>query len=191
MRLCPKLTFAFLLVFVLSCVGFTQTASSFAISQFSIDASAISFSGAGGTSAATIAGARIAITDRVSLGEQTIILPDLSANYILGTADYTMPLNNILGKSLSSKLKFDARAWLVTLGAGAGIVKQTLEGTTHQRIAVTVPLFLSYRANDKVSFRVVGIQWVNGGVAGAGPNRIFANPTTNNLTASTGLSLTF
>jgi hypothetical protein len=157
--------------------------------HFSVSASALGFSGGGSSSAATIAGGSVALTKRIAVGYQQVIVPSLSANYYLGTVSYTMPLPSLLGKTLNSKLVFDSSKWSTTFFGGAGVLRQDLTGDMEQHIASTVGAGLNYTADGHITIQVISGQWIHAGVAGEAGNFFLVTP--NTAAISSGLKLTF
>lgn len=158
-------------------------------SHFSVSASALGFSGGGTSSAATIVGGTLALTQRVSLGYEQVIVPNLSANYYLGTVNYTMPLASLVGKTINSHLLLDSTKLSTTFFGGAGVLRQDLTGTQTQHVATTLGMGLNYTADNHITVQVISAQWLHAGVAGPAANVFIVTPDTAAI--STGLKLTF
>jgi hypothetical protein len=170
----------------------SPTPSQFSISTFTVNASAISFSGGGSTSAASIEGADVAMTNRMAIGEDTITAPAAGVTYLLGDASYTIALGAALGKKITSKLAFNTSPWSVRAQVGAGVIRQSVNGSTAQHFAAEVGVGLNYKANGTVTINAVSVRWLNGTVVGGRPNQFLITPTSQNLASiSSGLSLTF
>jgi hypothetical protein len=159
------------------------------ISRFSIDASAMGFSGASQSSAATIIGGSVGMTKRFALGYQQILVPDLNANYYLGIATYTLQLKTLLGQRISAALIFDASKFNVRFLGGAGVNRQQLSEPLNQKIAATLGGALEYSANNTLSVEIFSAQWIHAGIKGFEKDRFVVTP--NTAAIASGLKLKF
>jgi hypothetical protein len=156
-----KLLIGFLFL-VIALPAFGQSA----LSNFSVQGSAIGFTGApGGTQAAVLAGAEYQLTTRVQLGYWNLSVPSL-ANYNFGEAGYGLPLSSLLGKTLSSKLTFDASSVGVIFQGGIGKVNQTIGTVSTDRVAEIVGATVSFPITASLTFNAVQAYWVHGGING-------------------------
>jgi hypothetical protein len=151
------------------------------IQHLVINASAVGFNGPSGTQAASVMGAGLQLTKRVSLGYLHVTIPAVSARFELGVANYTAPLSAVLGKKLSSKFIFDTSLINVTFQGGMGKLLQP----TANRIAETAGVYITYPIASHVSFQVIGGQFVHGGVQSGLITRNY------NAAVSTGLNFYF
>lgn len=158
-------------------------------SHFSVDASAVGFSGGAQTSAASIAGGWVALTKRVSIGYEQVNAPAISAAYYFGRAGYTVPLKAMLGKKISSSFVFDPSPWSVSFSGGIGVLRQTLSSVMQQHIATEAGASLLYTANGHIGVEVVSGQWLHSNLAGPAGNQFVFTP--NSAAISTGLQITF
>lgn len=157
--------------------------------NFSLEASAMGFSGAGQSSAATIYGGTVNITNRFALGYQQIVIPELNANYYLGTLNYTLPLNALLGSKISGALVFDASKFNVRFMGGAGVNRQELNAPLNQRIATTLGAAIEYSANKTLAIQVFSAQWLHAGIQKFENDRVVVTPNTSAI--ASGLKLRF
>src|SRR5271155_3406225 len=107
--------------------------------HFVAGGSAIGFNSGSGSQAGSIAYTGIQVTTDVAVTYEHITVGSLNASGNLAVASYTRPLNALLGKTVSSKLLFDASNINVTFGAGAG--RWT---TAKSNIAETISASISY-----------------------------------------------
>jgi hypothetical protein len=185
-------------LFLAACPAFAQGGApqpGSSTSHFSVNASAMGFSGSTSASAATIAGGNVSITNRFALGYQQIAIPSESASFYLGEAQYTMPVCSLVGKKLCSKFVFNTSKWSVSFFAGAGVLRQTSTTTDPatgistdtqiQRIAETAGVGLNYQADSHIMLQIVSGQWLHAGVQ----NQLVATPSTASI--ATGLKISF
>jgi hypothetical protein len=148
---------------------------------FTITGNYAAFAKGSTTTPAVIATAALNVTQRISVGYEHISVSAANARWELGAVAYTLPLNALLGKTISAKLMFDPTNIYVTFSAGAGKVLQPQVN----RIAETAGFHLSYPLMDHVSVQLVGVDFLHGGVQSG-----FI--TTNTSEAiSTGLNISF
>jgi hypothetical protein len=157
--------------------------------NFSIDASAMGFNGAGQTSSATIIGGAVSVTKRLAIGYEQILVPELNANYYLGTLNYTIPLNALLGQKISGSLVFDASKFNVRIIGGAGVNRQELNAPLNQRVATTLGGALEYSANKTLAVEIFSAQWIHAGVHGFDRDKLIITPNTSAI--ASGLKLRF
>jgi len=159
--------------------AFAQTA----LSNASISGSFTGFSaGSGGWQPAVLASASYQVTQRVTGAYWEISVPSLSRNYNLGVGTYTLPLSSILGKTISSKLLFDASAIPVGFSAGAGEVVQL--GITHA--AGIAGASFGIPVSESTTLNVLEIYGVFGGGHESG---VFSNISLSSFTMATGLTV--
>lgn len=152
------------------------------IQHITLSGSATGFMGGGGTQPASIAGATFSLTQRISLGYEQITIPSV-ASFDMGIGQYTLPFSSLMGKKISSHFVFDASKVNVTFMAGAGKLLQSAQNVS--RIAETAGVYVSYPISGNLSVRIVGAQYIHGGVQ----NGLLTTPSTAAI--STGLSLSF
>ena len=178
-----KLILALLAVLLLAPIGLRAQTPAPAQSPdyFTLTGNFSSFSNQSSTTPAVIATAALNLTTRVSVGYEHIQVSSVSARWELGVASYTLPLNSLLGKKISSKLVFDPSNINVTFSAGAGKLLQP----TANRIAETAGFHISYPLMDHVSVKLVGVDFLHVGVQ--------SGFLTTNVTeaVSTGLNISF
>lgn len=149
--------------------------------HFVISGSATGFTGANGTSAASIAGAAIQLTPHISAGYLQVTVPAISARFQMGVVNYTKPLNEWLGTTISNKLVFNISNINLTVQAGGGKLLQPIVN----RIAETAGVYVSYPVSNNVSLQLVGVSVLHGGAQ-------TGFVTTNTTTAlSTGINFSF
>lgn len=158
-------------------------------SHFSVDVSALGLSAGGTASAGTNVGGAVQITKRVSAGYEQVIVPNLSATYYIGQAMYTVPLSALVGKKINKSFAFDSSVWSVKFSAGAGVLRQTLNGVMTQHVASEAGAGLVYTANSHVGVEVISGQWLHAGVAGPAGNQFIITP--NSASISSALQITF
>jgi hypothetical protein len=170
-------------------VGFLFSFPAYAqstLSNFSVTGSAIGFAGApAGAQTASLAGVNYQVTSRFSAGYWNLNVPAL-ATYNFGVAGYALPLSSILGKSISSKLTFDASA--VEVGFDTGIGKVT-QGTpvANSRVSEIVGGSITFPITANLSFNAVQLYWVHGGIAGT--SGVVVTPSVSNF-QSIGMGIT-
>jgi len=180
---------AILLFLILCSSSFAQTNVAPPVQHFSLSGSIISYMGPTGAAPSSIADGSFNITSRVALGYQQITIPTI-ATARLGTITYTLPLNALAGKTLTKKFTFDANKINVTFLAGGGKLNQT---TLNNNVAAeTGGVYISYPIGGNVSLKLVGAQWLHGGIV----NGFLATGlpgTTQSSTAviSSGISVSF
>jgi hypothetical protein len=164
------------------------------LSNFSVAGSAVGFSGANGTQAAALIGGWFQTTQRFSVGYLNLAVPSISANYNFGMGQYSLPLSSLLGKTLSGKLLFDASAIGVSFQAGLGKVLQTttpIGATASVNTSRFAEIFggqVTFPVTSSLSFNVVQVYWVHGGIAGTSGGII--TPAVSNFpTIAMGLNL--
>ncbi len=161
-----------------------QTAATPAIPPvqlFTLSANVAGFNSPSATNGAMIATAAIQILPSVSVGYEHIGITSINSRYELGVIAYTRTLNTLLGKTISDKLLFDASQIGITFSAGAGKLLQP----TANRIAETAGVHISYPLSDHISYQIVGIDVLHGGVQ----TGFLTSSTTEAL--STGINLHF
>jgi hypothetical protein len=159
--------------------------------HFSLSGSAVSFMGPSGSTPASIADGYFNLTKSLSLGYQQITIPDL-ATARLGLVNYAKPLSSWLGKSISSKLVFDASKITVSVYGGAG--KLTQNTLSVNRIAETAGACVSYPISANVSAKIVCAQWLHGGIVnGVLTSQPLPGTTANasNAVVSSGITVHF
>ncbi len=125
--------------------------------HFVAGGSAINFT-ANGSNVGSVAYTGLQLTAGIAATYEHITVPSLSSRYELGVISYTKPLNSLLGKTLSSKLLFDASNMNVTFQGGGG----KLLTPTSNHLAETVGASLSYPiAGTSMAVQVIGYQWVH------------------------------
>lgn len=177
-----KLRFAAALLAAISLAGIARAQS--ALSNFNVTGSAIGFSGASGTQAASLAGANYNVTSRVVAGYWNLNIPAL-ATYNFGEAGYALPLSSIIGKTLSSKLNFDASA--VEVEGNAGIGKVTSGTPVESHIAEIIGGSVTFPITANLSFNAVQLYYVHGGIAGS--SGLIVTPSVSNF-GSIGMGIT-
>lgn len=177
-------------IVVLIAVALFLMAPAFAqTSTFSVDVSALGYSGGGQTSAGTNVGGAVQITKHGAAGYEQIIVPNLSATYYIGRALYNVPVSTLVGKKISSSFVFNPAVWSVTFSGGAGVLRQTLNGVMAQHIATELGASLVYTANSHLGVEVISGQWLHAGVAGPAGNQFIVTP--NTAAISSALKITF
>jgi hypothetical protein len=175
-----KLRILAVLLAVCFCLGVANAQST--LSNASISGNFTSFFGGAGTQPAVLASANYQITQRVSGGYWELAVPANSRSYNLGVGSYTLPLSSLLGKTLSSKLLFDASAIPVSFSAGLGDVSQS--GITHAAGIIggsfSVPVSQSATLNVFQAYGVFG----GGNSSGA-----FSNISSSTFTMATGVTV--
>ena len=162
------------------------------LSNFSFNGSAIGFSATNGTQPAVLAGANYNLTSRVQVGYWALAVPAISSSYQYGVVGYGLPLSSIIGKSLSSKINFDASAVGVNFQAGLGKVLQTTTpigsttSTSTSRFAEIVGIAVTFPLTSTLSFNAVEAYWTHGGISGT--SGFFLSPAASNF-ASIGMGL--
>jgi hypothetical protein len=114
--------FLIALAVVVFCVACPSALAQSALSNASISGNFTGFFGGAGTQPAVLASASYQVTQRVTGGYWALAVPALSRSYNMGVGTYTLPLSSLIGKTLSSKLLFDASAIPIGFSAGAGEV---------------------------------------------------------------------
>jgi hypothetical protein len=182
----------FIISLFFSLPAYGQAPSS--LSNFSVSGSAVGFSGAGGTQAAALVGGWFQTTQRVSVGYLNLAVPAISANYNFGMGQYSLPLSSLLGKTISGKLLFDASAIGVSFQAGLGKVLQTttpIGATSSVNTSRFAEIFggqVNLPMTSSLSFNVIQVYWVHGGIAGTSGGII--SPAVSNFpTIAMGLNL--
>lgn len=158
------------------------------VQHFSLSGSVISYLGPGGSAPATIADGSFNVTARVAFGYQTIIVPTV-ATMKFGTASYSLPLNSLVGKKLSGKFVFDSSKIGVTFIGGAGKINQSALNV--DRIGETAGIYISYPLGSNVSLRLVGAQWVHGGINGFLATGLPSSSGSSSAAISTGIAVHF
>lgn len=171
-----NLAVAFLCSLVLASVTFAQSSPT---DHIFVTGSALAFNGPNGMTASSQFGAALQLTHRVSVGYEQVTIPGLNRAYRFGVANYTVGLNSLLGKSLSSRFVFDTSIINVTFQAGGGKVDQTAPRPVFSNVAETGGIFVSYPLASHVDYQVIGAQWLHGG----------SSPS--NVALSTGLTFHF
>lgn len=172
-----------LLLLILCSPGFAQT------QHFSLSGSVIGYLGPGGSTPSSIADGYFNLTQRVAIGYQQITIPTI-ATIKLGCVTYSLPLNTLAGKKLSSKFVFDASKIGVTFIAGAGKLNQDVLNVN--RVAETGGVYISYPLGSNVSLKLVGAQWIHGGIVnGILATGLPSSPNSSSAAISTGISVHF
>jgi hypothetical protein len=157
---------------------FAQTA----LSNASISGNFTGFSGGGGWQPAVLASASYQVTQRVTGAYWELSVPAFSRNYNLGVGTYTLPLSSLLGKTISSKLLFDASAIPVAFSGGLGEVVQL--GITHAAGIAGVSFGLP--VSESTTLNVLQVYGVFGGGHESG---VFSNVSSSSFTMATGLTV--
>lgn len=183
----PKVGSVILLCLVLCSSGFAQSADP--VQHFSLSGSVIGYFGPGGSAPASIADGYFNLTQRVALGYQQITIPGV-ATIKLGAATYSLPLNALAGKTLSKKFVFDSSKINVTFLAGAGKLNQDVLNV--DRVAETGGVYVSYPLGANVSLKLIGAQWIHGGIVnGFLATGLPSAPNSSSAAISTGISVHF
>lgn len=159
-----------------------QSSAPSTVAHFTLSGSAVAFKGTSSTLAASIGQASFQMTKRLAIGYEQVTVPTL-ASFDLGVVSYTLPLNALAGKKLSSHFTFDPTQIGVTFQGGIGKVLQADQGVS--RIAETVGVYISYPLANHLSLNIIGGQWLHGGVQ----NGFIVTPSTAAI--SSGLSISF
>lgn len=163
-----------------------STTASTVLSNISITGTASGFMGASGTQPASILGADFQVSQAVSVGYEQVQISALNTNYDFGVVNYGVPLSSLLGKTLTSKLTFNASDVSVTFTGGVGkmLTSATTSTPANSHIAETAGVFLHIPVSANLSFQVLGAQWIHGV-----SNGVVTAPSTAAL--SSGLSISF
>jgi hypothetical protein len=134
------------------------------VAHFSLTANATGFlGGSGGSQPATIEGAWMNISRRVSLGYLNLTIPTL-ATFHFGAGQYQAPLSSLLGKKITAHLLFDASKVSVGFQGGVGKLVQGTMNVSH--IAEIAGVCLNYPVSSSLSMQLVCGYAVHGGVKG-------------------------
>lgn len=159
------------------------------VQHFSLSGSVIGYLGPGGSTPSSIADGYFNLTQRVAIGYQQITIPTV-ATVKLGCATYSLPLNVLAGKKLSAKFVFDASKIGVTFIAGAGKLNQSVLNV--DRVAETGGIYISYPLGSNVSLKLIGAQWLHGGIVnGVLATGLPSSPNSSSAAISTGISVHF
>jgi hypothetical protein len=142
------------------------------LTNISVTGSAVGFLGgaSGGSQAAAMTGIWYQTTNRVSFGFETIQIPNFSSWYF-GMGQYSLPLSSILGKKITSSLKFDASQVSIGFQGGLGKMNQSSAAASTaaatvpavNRFAQTVGVSASIPMSAHLSFTAISAQWLHGG----------------------------
>jgi hypothetical protein len=178
-------------VLLLTIASFAQTTSAPAPSlwqNISVTGSAAGFLGnSAGSQVAIIAGGWFQATARVSIGYQQVVIPT-TASFDFGMGQYSLPLNALLGKKISSKLKFDASQETFSVYGGLGRVTQSAQATGSvpvNRFAETIGVSLTIPLSANVGFTLISAQFLHGGTT----TGLITTPSTSAI--SSGLKVSF
>lgn len=153
-----------------------------ALSNASISGNFTGFFGGSGTQPAVLASASYQVTQRWTGAYWALAVPAVSRSYNMGVATYTLPLSSLLGKTISSKLLFDASAIPIGLSAGAGEVTQS--GITHA--AGIAGANFGIPVSESATLNVFEFYGVFGG---GGTSGLFSNISSTTFTMATGLTV--
>ena len=175
------------LVFLFAAPAFAQNpVTSPQKNYFSLSASASGFLGAtGGNQAATLAGAWLNLTQRISIGYEQLVVPTV-ATYKFGSIHYQMPLSSLLGKKMSSHFLFDVSQVSVGFKGSIGNLTQSNVTPSVSKLAEKAGLTLAYPLADHISFQMVSVEWVHGGIAGT--SGLVTSPSAAAISAGLGIN---
>jgi len=188
----PLFLFSVLLL-AITCFAQTPTPTPAPTQHFTMSGSVVSYMGPGGSAPAAIADGYVNITKSWLVGYQQITIPSL-ATAKLGIVDFEHSLSAILGKTLTSKLAFDATQWQVDVFAGAGKLNESALNVNH--IAETGGACLSRKLTTNLSLQPICGQWLHGGIVNGplvtGVGSTASSTSASSTTAvSSGISIHF
>lgn len=177
-----------LMVLLIPGMLFAQT-NAVPVQHFSLSGSVIGYFGPGGSTPSSIADGYFNLTQRVALGYQQITIPTI-ATVKLGCATYSLPLNSLAGKKLSTKFVFDSSKIGVTFLAGVGKLNQ--DTLNVDRIAETAGVYISYPLGSNVDLKLIGAQWLHGGIVnGVLATGLPSSPNSSSAAISAGIRVHF
>jgi hypothetical protein len=152
-----KYFIAVLAVILFPFLAFGQNVAAPPTFHFVAGGSAIGFNSGSGAQVGSLAYTGLQVTNTVAVSYEHLNVPSMNATGNLAVASYTRGLNSLLGKSLSSKLLFDASNINVTFSGGAG-----KWATTKSNIAETAGVSISYPIpGTSAAVQILGYQYIH------------------------------
>lgn len=123
------------------------------VNGFSVNASVVSVPGLRQTAVATDVGGTLALTNRLSLRDDSLIIPADSAQAYLGSVQYQLPVEAIIGKAS----RLPKKEFALYAMAGAGVDR----GGNWQHFAGQAGIGMSYdpKANGRYTVNLFELRW--------------------------------